>query len=188
MIRQVEYFEKAGKANLDRCSQIIADMVENEGFKHVVVASTTGASAVCMQQALSGKKVNLVAVTHSYGFKEPNSLELPEQTRKELEDKGVKICTTTILTHSIETAFAEKGQGVYPTQVVAHSLRRMGEGTKVVCEIVMEAVDCGLIPEGEMVIAAAGTGHGADTVCVIKSAASKRFLKLFVSEFRAKPA
>jgi len=37
------------------------------------------------------------------------------------------------------------------------------------------------------VIAVAGTGYGADTVMVIKSAASKRFLDLKVLEILAKP-
>jgi len=52
---------------------------------------------------------------------------------------------------------------------------------------VMMAADAGLIPEAEEVIAVAGTARGADTVCIIKSAASKRFLDLKVLEILAKP-
>jgi len=52
---------------------------------------------------------------------------------------------------------------------------------------VMEACDAGLIPEGEEVVAAAGTGWGADTVALIRSAASKRFLDLHVLEIACKP-
>jgi hypothetical protein len=51
----------------------------------------------------------------------------------------------------------------------------------------MMAADAGLIPEEEEVLAVAGTGRGADTVMVIKSAVSKRFLDLKVLEIRAKP-
>ena len=61
--------------------------------------------------------------------------------------------------------------GTYPTMIVANSLRRLGQGMKVCCEIVMEACDAGLVPENEEVIAVAGTGRGADTVCIIRSKA-----------------
>jgi hypothetical protein len=92
-----------------------------------------------------------------------------------------------MLTHSIETAFSTKFSGLYPTLIVANTLRRFGEGAKVCCEIVMMAVDAGLIPEREEVLAVAGTARGADTVMVLKSAASKRFLDLRVLEILAKP-
>jgi hypothetical protein len=51
----------------------------------------------------------------------------------------------------------------------------------------MEACDAGLIPEGEEVLALAGTGRGADTVALLRSAASKRFHELKVLEILAKP-
>ncbi|MBT9537472.1 MAG: hypothetical protein IVZ94_05020 [Nitrospirae bacterium] len=51
----------------------------------------------------------------------------------------------------------------------------------------MMAADAGLIPEEEEVLAVAGTGRGADTVMVIKSAVSKRFLDLKALEILAKP-
>jgi hypothetical protein len=74
----------------------------------------------------------------------------------------------------------------YPL-LVALSLRRFGEGTKVCCEIAMMAADAGLIPQGEEAITVAGTGKGADTVTIIKTTASKRFLDLRVLEILATP-
>ncbi len=71
--------------------------------------------------------------------------------------------------------------------MIAQTLRRFGEGAKVCCEIVLMAADAGLIPESEEVLAVAGTGRGTDTVILIKSAASKRFLELRVLEILAKP-
>ena len=186
MIRQVEYFEKGGKENSGRCVEITASLVDG-GFKHVVVATTVGDTGVAMARRVQGKDVNLVAVTHSAGFKEANQIELLPENRDEILRLGGKIYTGTILTHSIETAFAQKFNGLYPTMIVAQSLRRFGEGPKVCCEIVMAACDAGFIPEFEEVVAVAGTGRGADTVCIIKSAASKRFLDLKVLEILAKP-
>jgi uncharacterized protein len=71
--------------------------------------------------------------------------------------------------------------------IVAQALRRFGEGAKVCCEIVMMAVDAGLVPEGEEVFSVAGTARRADTVLLIRSAASKRFFDLKVLEILAKP-
>ncbi len=187
MIRQVEYFEKPGRDNTDACISIIQKMLKEEDFEHVVVASTTGDSALRLKNALADALPNLVVVTHSAGFKEMNQQEFDEKTRAELDQVGINVLTTTILTHSLETALSAKFGGVMPTHLIAHTLRRFGEGSKVACECVMEAADAGLIPEAEKVIAVAGTGRGWDTVCVIESAASKRFLDLFVSEVRAKP-
>ena len=186
MIRQVHYFDKSGKENTEKCVEITASLVD-EGYKHVVVATTVGDTGVAIARKLHGKGVNLVIVTHSAGYKEPNHIELLPENREEILKLGGQLYTTTILTHSIETAFTQKFNGLYPTMIVAQSLRRQGEGVKVCCEIVMEACDCGLIPELEEVVAVAGTGRGADTVCIIKSAASKRFLDLKVLEILAKP-
>lgn len=186
MIRQVEYFEKPGKENTDRCVEIVASLVD-EGFRHVVAATTVGDTGVAVARRLKDKDVNLVFITHSSGFKEPNKMELEPKNWEEIVNLGGRIYTGTILTHSIETAFAQKFEGLYPTMIVAQSLRRFGEGPKVCCEIVMEGCDAGLIPEFEEVVAVAGTGRGADTVCIIKSAASKRFFDLKVLEILAKP-
>lgn len=186
MIRQVEYFDKSGKENSERCIEIAKNLV-HEGHKNVVIATTVGDTGSAMAKALCGMDANLVVVTHSSGFKEPNELELLQNHREEIERLGGKIYTGTILTHSIETAFAKKYEGLYPTLIVAQTLRRFGEGVKVCCEIVMEGCDSGLLPEGEEVVAVAGTVRGADTVCIIRSVASKRFLDLKVLEIVAKP-
>lgn len=185
MKREVEYFEKAGPENTQGCIEIVNNILK-EGYKHIIVATTTGKTGAEFANTF-GKKVSLVVVTHSAGFKAPNQNELDPTNKEKILSAGAKLFTGTILTHSIETCLAQKFNGSYPTLLIAQTLRRLGEGVKVCCEIVMEACDAGLIPEGEPVIAVAGTGYGADTVCIIKSAVSKRFLELKVMEILAKP-
>jgi hypothetical protein len=185
MKRQVEYFEKAGKENTKVCLEIVKNLV-SKGHKNIVVATTSGETGVVFVEEF-GKKINCVVVTHSAGFKEINKDELLPENKEKILNSGAKIYTGTILTHSIETCLAQKFSGSYPTLLIAQTLRRLGEGVKVCCEIVMEGCDAGLLPEGEPVVAVAGTGWGADTVCIIKSAASKRFLDLKVMEILAKP-
>ncbi len=186
MEKKIVYFEKPGKDNTEDCVALVKAACASDGYKHVVVASTTGTTGLAMAEAL-GASVNLVVITHSYGFREPNSSEMPEEIRKRIESHGARVQTGTMVTHSLDTAFSGKFSGSYLTTVVANSLRRFGDGAKVGLECVMMAADSGLIPEKEEVICVAGTAYGADTVMVVRSAVSKRFLELKVLEILAKP-
>jgi len=186
MTRQVLYFDKAGTENTAACLELLPGLVA-EGYTDVVVASTTGDTGAAAAARLAGLGANLVVVGHSVGFKEPNRDEFIPEHEAAISKAGGKVFRGTILTHSLETALAAAHQGLYPTVLIAQTLRRLGQGTKVCCEIVMEACDAGLINEGKHVVAVAGTARGADTVAIIGSAASKRFLDLQVAEFVAKP-
>ena len=187
MKRLVEYFEKPGPHNTQACVDILYGLVHDEGYKDIVVASTSGDTGLKAIRRLQGEGVNLVIVAHSVGFQGPNQDQFSDDAYQEITSLGGRVYKGTILTHSIETALAKEFSGSYPTLVVANTLRRLGQGTKVCCEIVMEAVDGGLVPEGKEVVAVAGTASGADTVAIIKSAASKRFLDLYVAQIVAKP-
>jgi hypothetical protein len=184
--KKVLYFKKPGRDNTADCLSVVKEALK-AGYGHVVVASTAGDTGLLFSDALKGSGANLVVVTHSAGFREPNAVEMPADVRAKILANGAKVHTGTMVTHSLDTAFSAKFSGSYVTQVVAQSLRRFGEGAKVGCEIVMMAADAGLIPEGEEIIAVAGTARGADTVTVIRAAASKRFFDLNVLEILAKP-
>ena len=187
MKKTITYFDRPGRENTDVCLEVVQEAIRDYGYRHIVVASTEGDTGLLFARALKGHEINLVVVTHCANFKAAGAVEFRPEVRQELESLGARVHTGTMVTHSIETAFAAKFQGLYPTLIVANSLRRFGEGAKVCCEIVMMAVDAGLIPEGEETLAVAGTGRGADTVMVLKSAASKRFFDLKVLEVIAKP-
>lgn len=184
--REAWYFKEAGPKNTGACLDLL-DKAAAEGFQQVVVASTTGDSGVQAARRLAGQNLNLVVVGHSVGFKGPNIDEFLPEHHEEITRLGGKVLKATILTHSLETSLADQFKGSAPTLLIANTLRRLGQGLKVCCEIVMEAVDAGLIPEDTEVVAAGGTARGWDTVAVLKSAASKRFLKLAVLEIWAKP-
>jgi uncharacterized protein len=184
--REAWYFPQTGPQNTPACLDLL-DKAAAEGFQHMVVASTTGDSGVQAARRLAGQNINLVVVGHSVGFKGPNIDEFLPEHQEEIIRLGGKVLKATILTHSLETSLADQFKGSAPTLLIANTLRRLGHGIKVCCEIVMEAVDAGLIPEETEVMAAGGTARGWDTVAVLKSAASKRFLKLSVLEIWAKP-
>jgi hypothetical protein len=186
MIRQVEYFEKPGRENTSRCLEIVSGLAD-EGFSHLVVATTSGETGLLFARKLEGKAVNMVVVTHNVGYAGPNQDECPAEARQELTRFGVKIFTGTILSRGIEASFMKRHQGVYLGYVVAQTLRLLGQGIKVGVEIVAEACDAGLIPEGEDIIAVAGTGKGADTVTIIQAHPSDRFLDIRIRQILAKP-
>lgn len=72
--------------------------------------------------------------------------------------------------------------------MIAQTLRLFGQGMKVVVEITTMAADAGAIPVGKDVIAIAGSGKGADTAVVIKSASSHNLFDIVVREIIAKPS
>ena len=167
--RETCYFDKVGTENTPACQELLEKAVA-EGWRHAVVASTTGVSGAEAARRLAGKGANLVVVGHSVGFKGPNLDEFLPEHYQEITRLGGKILKATILTHSLEASLADMFKGSGPAVLIASSLRRLGQGLKVCCEIVMEAVDAGLIPEGEEVVAIGGTARGWDTVAIVRSA------------------
>ena len=57
--REVWYFRGVGPQNTPACLELM-DRAVAEGFRHLVVASTTGDSGVQAARRLQGKDVNLV--------------------------------------------------------------------------------------------------------------------------------
>ena len=184
MIRQVEYFDQAGAENTEKCLQVVEGLTS--AYKDVVVASSSGETGLKFAKRV-GKKTNLVVVTHDFGFRQKNESEVSPEMRQKIAEWGGKVFTGTILTSSLEKSFLTEFKGIYPAGIIAETLRRFGQGVKVCAEIVMEACDAGLIPEGKDVIAIAGTDSGSDTICVIQSSSSRRFLDLKIKEIVAKP-
>jgi len=186
-IKEIVYFEKPGEHNTSECVRIVKLAFADKASGYVVAASTSGKNAEAFFKALEGSGSKLVIVTHSANFNKENHDEFDAGIREMLKNNNVPVYTGTILTHSLEKSIMDKFGGNTTGAIIAGCLRRFGEGAKVCIEIVMEACDAGLIPEGAEVLAAAGTGHGTDTVMLIKSRPSKRFLDLEVLEILAMP-
>lgn len=186
MKQEVEYFDKPGKDNTERCLEIVRSAI-SEGYRTVVTATTGGETGLMFARALQGTDVDLVVVTHNVGFGKPNEDDCPAEAREELTRLGAKVYTGTILTRSIDYGIMKKHQGVSPSYVVAETLRMFGQGLKVAVEISSEACDAGLIEEGTDIISVAGTGRGADTVIVVEPHASHRFMETRIKKILAKP-
>ena len=178
-------FEKAGRQNTQRTLEMAVQAARDRGIADMVIASTSGDTAVKAVRLLSGARVNLVVITHNYGFKEPASLEMSAKTREFLEKNGAKVHTGTMPFRNIGTAIRQT-LGYSQQELIANTLRLFGQGTKVCVEIAMMAADAGLIGVDD-IIAVAGTGRGADTAAIIRPASSNSLFDVKVREIIVKP-
>jgi len=170
----------------DHVLKIARDVFEERRLEDVVVASTGGNTGLASAKLFQGLDANLVVVAHSVGFKEPNMEEFDPDVKKEIEQLGGKVLFSTMPFHTVNDAVRGK-MGSSIETLIADALRMMGQGTKVCVEIVAMACDAGLLESGKDVLAIAGTGRGADTILVIKSANSRRFFDLKIVDVIAKP-
>lgn len=187
------YFTNLGVQNTETTLRIANQRAEELGIKTIIVASTRGDTAVKAMESLKGKRV--IIVTHSAGFRDPNTQEFTEENRKIVESKGGIILTAA---HAFGGLGRAMRQGDLPPSrqtyvigdIVAGTLRIFGEGMKVACEIAVMAADAGLVRTDEDVISVAGTGgagRGADIAIVVRPTYAQWFFKLRVREILCKP-
>ncbi len=179
-------FEKAGPENTERVLRLVQERGESLGIRTCLVASVRGRTAWRAHNTLAGFRI--VAVTHVCGFSEPGFQELPEEERRRLEEAGVRVLTATHALGTVGRAVRNKFGTYQIDELIGHTLRIFGQGTKVAVEIALMAADAGLAPVGEPVISVGGTGEGADTALVLLPANTHKFFDLRVREILCKPA
>ena len=179
------YFSEAGAGNTERCLQLARERADELGIEHVVVATTSGQTGACAADLFRGR--NVVVVTHSAGFKGPNIEELQPEQRRRIEGAGARVLTCQHAFGGVGRAIRRKLGSYQVDEVMAFVLRTFCDGVKVACEISLMAADAGLIPAGREVIAIGGTGQGADSALVLRSANSQEYLDLRVLEVICKP-
>ena len=179
------YFENPGSENTEEVLRIAKRRAEELGIKTILVASTSGNTAVKAVEAFKGFRV--IAVSHSTGMREPDAQEFTEENRKIVESKGGTILTTTHAFAGVSRAMKDKCNTHVIGDIIANTLRVFGQGMKVVCEIALMAADSGLVRSNEDVLSIAGSSRGADTAVVLKPVNTQRFFDLRVREILCKP-
>ena len=183
--RKIVYFQAPGKQNTDSLLRLVKDYARAQGIKDVVVASSTGETGAKASEVFKG--LNVVVVSHHVGFREPGVWEVKEENRGKILGNGAKILTATHALSGVERAVRRKHGTILTLELIAHTLRLFGEGTKVCVEISIMAADAGLIPVDREIIALGGTSRGADTALLIKPATASNFFDLEIKEIIAKP-
>ena len=185
MEKGIMYFEEVGGSNTDEVFRLAKQRAKELGIKDIVVASTSGDTAVKAVTFFEG--FNLVVVGLAVGLREPNVSLFSEENRKMVESKGGKVVLTIPAFSGI--GGASQSPADHMGGIIAHTLRTFGQGMKVCCEIVLEAADAGYVRCNEPVISIAGTGklRGSDTAIVVSPANTNRFFELKVHEIICKP-
>lgn len=177
------YFDKAGRHNTEETVSLAVNTARKRGINYIVVASNEGVTASYLKDC----GIKVVMVTHTNGFMEKGVQELSEDKREELEKAGFTIYTATHVLSGAERSLSKQFGGVSPVEVMAYSLRMLGQGVKVSVEISTMALDGGVIPFGEDIIAIAGTGRGADTAVILRPAHAADILQTKIKEIICKP-
>jgi len=179
------YFENPGSENTEKVLHTAKQRAGELGIKTILMASTTGDTAVRAMDVLQGLRI--IAVSHYTGMRAPDTQEFTEENRKIVESKGGAVFTTDHTFSGLSAAMRKQFNTYVIGDIVANTLRIFGQGMKVACEIAVMAADGGLVRTDEEIIVIAGTGRGADTAVVLKPVNSHNFFDLKVKEILCKP-
>lgn len=175
----ITYFEEPGKQNTEETLRLAVEAARREGLRTIVVASTTGFTAVKAAEMVQDDDIRLVVIPHQYGFAAECEFDL--DLVPQLEEQGHCVHFGTMLFHT-DALYGNNA----PT-ALANILRTFGQGTKVCLEILLMAADAGLVSLEEKVVAVAGTGRGADTAMTATPATTQHLKQLAIHRILCKP-
>ncbi len=189
MRKTIYYFEKPGKINTEETLKLAIARAEELGIRYMVVASSSGETALKAVEIAENRlrELNIVCVTYHTGFYKEGENSMNSDVKEFLRNKGVKIVRQSHALSGVERSISRKFGGVSRVEVIAEALRSLfGHGLKVCVEITIMAADSGAIPIEE-VVAVGGTGKGADTAVVIRPAHMNNFFDMEIREIICMP-
>jgi len=174
-------FEKEGPENTAKTIDLAIKRAMELGIGSIVAASNKGVTA---EQLIPWvEEFEIIIVGQAFG----SGREMEFDVRKKLESAGMKVLQATHALSGAERGLSTKFGGVYPVEIIANTLKMLGQGTKVCVEIATMAYDAGLVADDQDIIAIGGTGRGADTAMVIRPAHASSILETKVREIICKP-
>lgn len=178
-------FEEVGERNTEEALKIAREAFEKYGASKVIVASTSGKTALKALEIVGPE--NLIIVSHAFGFYDVNVDEMESSVREKLKEMNVPLVTASHTLAGFARAVRREFKTYLVEDIVASVLRTVCEGFKVCIELACMCTDAGLVRTGDRVICVAGTGEGADTVVMLRAANSHHFFKLHIEAILAKP-
>ena len=168
--RQVYYFDEPGEKDTPLVIEAVSQRLEGGGIGKVIVASTSGETAVEFARSLKGK-AELICVAEApyrreWGEEWPC---LKPQFRQELE--GLRVTIIDKAPYVFHSSVLEAGTlpGISPERLVKETLYSFGQGMKVAVEVALTGVSCGCVTPYQNVIGVGGSGKGADTAIVLRA-------------------
>ena len=181
-------FENAGKQNTAETIRIALERAQALDCP-IVAASTLGVTADALLTAAEKAGFrNKIVIVRGCSSRQRNGLNLmPALVKEKLESRGAVIVTAAHALSAGERAISGGFKGAYPLELMAHTLRMFGQGTKVCVEISVMALDADALPFGVPVVALGGSHRGADTAVVLTPSYSASLLNTVVHEILCKP-
>ena len=171
------YFEEGGEANTEAVLDIVYERFRKGDINAVVVASTFGKTALSAAEKFISEKTSLLIVGEVLkGEQSP-----PQNICQQLIEQGHRVIWG--LPMGQMSKFSRENTPV----AIADAYKRISEGFKVVCEVVLISANSGYLKKGDKVIAIAGTHRGADTAIVAKASGYEDFKSFEVLEILCKP-
>jgi hypothetical protein len=180
------YFAKPGSENTAETLKLAAERAAALNIKTILIATTTGDTAIKAAEIFNSHKI--VAVTHSTGFKQPNTQEMTHENINRFEALGGTVLTCQHAFGGVNRAIRKKLNTFEIDEIIAYTLRIFGQGMKVIPEITMMAADAGLVRTDEPIMGIAGTGRGADTAAIIVPVNAQDFFNMRILEIVCIPA
>ena len=190
-VKEILYFEKpAGRSNTNKMLEFITGKIETLGLHHVMIAWSSGYTLRKFLEATKNLKLKLdiTTVTNPKGGTiGGRNVSIDDETREELEKKGIKVCYLNDDLRLGEPMSPSPAQKLMRDMLLpwlpAHIdplsldvgwdlslLLIISQGFRVCVGCLALAVKHGLIPEGERVLCLAGSA----TACVMQASASPR--------------
>lgn len=179
------YFANKGKENTKETIDLALKVAKETGITDIVVSSSTGYTMDYINNV--DNNLNIICVSHSFGYPEAGKNDMSSEKRKELESRGIKVLTTTHVLSGAERCLSNKFGGISPVEIMAYTLRMFGQGTKVCVEISTMALDAGLIPYSKPIIAIGGSAHGVDTAIILTPSHASSILDTKIHQVICKP-
>ena len=186
--RFITYFDKQGEDYTDELILAVKDKLDvAKNIKYILIASTTGESALKLYNAIDNDDITIINVSHNVGFSGDNESDISDEMIAKLENVGIKTYQGLHAFSGATRGVTNKYGGFSPLDVVADTLRMFSHGVKVSAEISLMAADAGLVPVGEEIMAIGGRAHGVDTAVILTPVNSKNLFNMKIHEIIAMP-
>jgi len=185
--KKIIYFDSQGEHNTDAALDAAAAYCRENGLKKIVLASSTGATALKLKQK-AGADIEVIAVTYGAGTRFTEEVEHFYKNRAALVSAGIIIVRGVHALSGAERTFENKYKtGFLPLNLVSDTLRMFSQGMKVCVEVSIMAAEAGHITPAEDAVVLGGSGEGADTAVVMKPAYAASMFSLKIKEIICMP-
>jgi hypothetical protein len=186
----MKVFEKPGRQNTEETIRIAVTRAKEIGAP-LLSATTKGVSGkllceIAKEMGFDGK---IVICTSAYGIRAtaPGENLIDEENKEAINAYGATFVTAAHILSGVERAMSTQFKGIYPTEIIAQSLRMLSQGVKVTVEIGSMALDAGALPHGVPIVVLAGTGGGLDTAVVMNPAHANNIFNTKIHEILCMP-